>query len=32
MEKIKVEFYTPVKMKEYITNINMDGSHKCDPE
>ena len=32
MEKIRVEFYTVVKMKEYIININRDGSHKNDTE
>ena len=32
VEKIRVEFYTVVKMKEYITNINRDGSHKYDTE
>ena len=31
-KKIKVEFYTPVKMKEYITSINRDGSCKHDTE
>ena len=32
MEKIRVEFYTVVKMKEHITNINRDWSHKYDTE